>query len=119
MIAICTNPLDDEVVRYIVINYANLLTPVERSALRAARAEARSLLRGSAADRILEMWTDAAPPEAKALTAGGELACMRRLAERLWRDAAEHIAFNTCPQCGGLAKTATTKLCHRCWHDWH
>ncbi|TNE88185.1 MAG: hypothetical protein EP330_16145 [Deltaproteobacteria bacterium] len=117
MIAICTDPLDDEVVRYLVDSYPHLLSPVERSALRAVRAAARSSEGGGAA-RLLELWTNAAP-EARELTAGGVAPCMRRLAERLWREHAEDIAFNTCPHCGGLAKSPSTKLCHHCWYDWH
>jgi hypothetical protein len=58
-------------------------------------------------------------PEILALLENGIEQFRKNTAERIFRDNADKIFFNNCPQCGKLARTPEAKQCRYCGYSWH
>ena len=58
-------------------------------------------------------------PEVLSLLSEGGDAFIERTAQRILHEHPDKVAFNSCPQCGGLARTPRARQCRFCGFDWH
>lgn len=95
--------MTDEAIAYILDHYPHLLTLEEAAALKQS-ISGQETVRNVAVQELLK---------------NGPTAFRRHTAERIVKDHAEEIFFNTCPRCGKLARTPKARQCRYCRDDWH
>ncbi len=116
----------EELNRYIVRWYADLMTDVEKKAQRHLSATLKATMGGSdlvAQEEARSSETHArllsAEPEVLRLTRDGWDSFIERTAARILKDNGARLNFNRCLRCKGLARTPTSKQCRFCGNDWH
>lgn len=110
----------DELTRYIVTYYPNLMTSKEKAAYRASFAEekAENLERGKFQTMLRERWRSN-DPEVVALLKNGPEEFLRNVRHRILREQANEVFLNYCPKCGALTKSPKARQCPKCFHSWH
>ena len=114
--------LDDSTREYIW-HYFQFLTPEESAAIM------HYDITHQFGDRIKRDGVDVQPdfirtriskdPKVLALLENGIEQFKINTIERIYRESADKIFFNNCPQCGKLARTPEAKQCRFCSYSWH
>ena len=110
----------DELTRYIVSYYPNLMTPSEKLAQRSSIAEekAENLEPGTLQTMLRKKWCSN-DPEVLALLKDGRETFLRNVRDRILREHANEVFLNYCPKCGALTKTPKAQQCPACFYSWH
>lgn len=110
----------DELTRYIVTYYPNLMTIKEKAAYKASLGEekAESLEPGNFQRITRESW-GSRDPEVLALLENGREEFLRRVKDKILQEHADEVFLNYCPRCGALTRTPTAKQCPKCFFSWH
>jgi hypothetical protein len=120
---------DRDIAHYVFRWYRNLLTPLEKQALKhlytamqATTIKADIEAQGEdekAAGRYRSL-TDLMSDDADVLhlSDGGFEGFIERTSARILDENRHLVFFNRCPKCGGLARTPTARQCRYCAHEW-
>jgi hypothetical protein len=113
--------IDKETARYIIIYFSNLMTAIERLALRHSRSTFK--LEGVENERLTKAYYKtgwlSTDPEVLRLLQDGDNQFMINCAERILRENGDGVFLNYCTNCGKLARTPQAKQCRFCGYDWH
>lgn len=109
----------NDLTRYVITNYAGLMTPQEfqgyRTAIRREKIEYSS---NPAMQRMLQKVLVSEDPQVIALLADGDEAFLDRVRDRIIREHPDQVFLNYCPRCGIIARTPRAKLCVKCYFEW-
>jgi hypothetical protein len=111
----------EDIIEYISIYCTAFYNEIEKKAMRHHVAQVKFL---PYKDRIEKM-TDAYnrdnsdDPNVLQLLENGIQEFHRNAAERVLNEHFNELTLNTCPKCGGIARTPTAKQCRYCKHNWH
>ena len=110
----------DELTRYVVTYYPELMTVKERAAYKALVAEkkAENAGPGSLQDMILKKW-GTKDPDVLALLENGPEEFLHNVRGRILREHPDQVFLNYCPKCGALTNTPKAKQCPKCFFSWH
>ncbi len=113
--------IDKKTAHYIVLYFGNLMTGVERLALRHSRSTFK--LDGVENEKLTKVYYKAgwlSPDlEVLKLLEDGDDQFMINCAERILKENSDKVFLNYCPNCGRLARTPQAKQCRFCGFDWH
>ena len=122
----------DELSRYLLDNYSQLLTQEEKAASSVignmATAEAARQLADKASHkkrRELLKLAEALEANVKVdsknrvLLDDGKARFYSNISARLLREHGGDIILNRCPKCGSLCRTPKAKQCSKCFRAWH
>ncbi len=106
--------------RYILNNYADLMTAEERAAYRLVHADAKAQDSDSPAMQatLRRRWVSD-DPQVQGLLRDGAEAFFRNTRDRILGAHAGDLTLNRCPRCGALARTPRARQCPKCFHSWH
>ena len=110
----------EDIIEYISIYCTAFYNEVEKKAMRHHVAQVKFL---PYKDRIEKMTIayerdNSNDPEVLKLLKNGIQEFHKNAAERVFNELFNELTLNTCPKCGGIARTPTTKQCRYCEHDW-
>ncbi|HSQ23210.1 MAG TPA: hypothetical protein VLN44_02310 [Pyrinomonadaceae bacterium] len=110
----------DDLARYIVNHYQNLMTLEEKAAYKSVLGETKVANTDNMAMKhaLQEHWVSD-NPRVCALLANGADAFMANVRDRILREHPNDILLNHCPRCRALAKTPTARQCPKCFFSWH
>lgn len=110
----------DELTRYIVTNYPNLMTFKEKAAHKASFADekAEALEPGNLQTMLRERWASS-DLEVVALLKNGREEFLRDVRDRILREHANEVFLNYCSKCGALTKSPKARQCPKCFYSWH
>jgi ribosomal protein L40E len=110
----------DELTKYIVTCYPNLMTFKEKAANKAFLAEekAENLEPGNMQRMLRKSW-GSSDPDVLSLMANGREEFLRAVRDRIMDEHSDEVFLNYCPKCGALAKTPRAKQCPKCFFSWH
>ena len=110
----------DELTKYIVTYYPNLMTIKEKIAYKASIAEekAENLEPGNLQQMLREKW-GSSDPDVLLLLENGREEFLRQVKDRILREDADKVFLNYCPKCGALTKTPKARQCPKCFFSWH
>jgi hypothetical protein len=110
----------DDVARYIVNHYQNLMTLEEKAAYKSVLGELKVANADNVAmkNALRERWVSD-NPDVRTLLANGSDAFMANVRDRILREHTNDVFLNHCPRCGALAKTPTARQCPKCFFSWH
>ena len=109
----------DDLTKYVIIHYGNLMTPLEFQGYRSVMGQEKMAVVNSAAIRArLQKMFVSEDPEVVAMLANGSDAFLIGVRERILREHSDSVFLNYCPRCGALTRTPRAKLCLKCYHEW-
>ena len=109
----------DDLARYVIRHYANLMTKKEYLAYKALIIDQKAESSPPAlAARIRKTW-GTEDPTVRAMLDQGSEKLMQAICDRIMRDHPGELIINRCIKCGGLAQTPKAKQCLHCGYDWH
>jgi hypothetical protein len=127
----CTKLMDD-LARYIINYYSNLMTRNERAAhstvigeAKAKFAEDDALQRGISENIRKEMSEFirkdlvSSDPRVLRLLKDGKEAFFLAVRDRILKEHSDKVFLNRCPRCSALARTPTAKQCPKCFFSRH
>jgi hypothetical protein len=111
----------EDIIEYISIYCTDFYNEVEKKAMRHYVAQVKFL---PYKDRVEKMTIayhrdNSNEPEVLKLLENGIQDFHRNAAERVLNEHFNELTLNTCPKCGGIARTPTAKQCRYCKHNWH
>lgn len=111
---------EDELDRYVLAYYPNLMTQLESLGHKAAHAEEKAESSSSAnmANKLREKWGSTDNPEVVAALSDGLNVFRRRVRNRIVNEHSEEIFINRCSKCNKLVKTPMAKMCLWCGFSW-
>lgn len=110
----------DELSRYIIVYYPQLMTEEERLAHRhLVTLEKIAKTDSSSRKRLMERRWLSSDSTVLQLFENGEETFFLNVSSRILTQHREQIFLNHCPKCGALAKTPKAKQCAKCYHSWH
>jgi hypothetical protein len=116
--------MNNELARYIVTYFTELLTQKEKLGLKHLRSKYKIEhsnhrdnidLRVQAYKRIGWITED---KDVLELVSGGEDELDRKIAARILAEHSDKVFINNCPSCGRLARTPFARQCRHCGHSW-
>lgn len=110
----------DELTKYIVTYYPNLMTFKEKAAYKTSFVEekAENLGPGKLQRTLRERW-GSNDPEVLALLKNGREEFLHQVRERILREHPDEVFLNYCSKCGALTNTPKAKQCPKCFFSWH
>jgi hypothetical protein len=110
-----------ETAEYIIMHYSNLLSLLEKAALRHHRSKLK--LEKAENDKVADLyykkgWLSENPKVLNYLS-NGYVSFVIGCAERILQEASNKVILNHCPNCQRLARTPFAKQCRHCHHNWH
>ena len=109
----------DDLTRYVLHNFGNLMTEQEFALYRWLQVEANMESWSPQNKRVAEEhWKPADDQLTKALKED-PVAFLQEIRDRIIKDHDSDIIINRCPRCNGLVATPKAKQCKHCGHDWH
>lgn len=110
----------DELTKYIVTYYPNLMTLKEKAAYKTSFVEekAENLEPGNLQRTLRERW-GSNDPEVLALLKNGREEFLNQVRARILLEHADEVFLNYCPKCGALTNTPKAKQCPKCFFSWH
>ncbi len=116
--------MDNELSKYIVNYFTDLLTDKEKLGLKHLRSKYKiehSDNKDNIEQRVRAYKTMGWLTEDKEileLVSGGEEDLDRKIADRILREHRDKVFINNCPSCGRLARTPFARQCRHCGHNW-
>ena len=110
----------EDIIEYISIYCTDFYNEAEKKAMRHHVAQVKFL---PFKDRVEKMAVayerdSTEDPEVLKLLENGIQDFHKKSAERVLNEHFQELTLNTCPNCGGIARTPTAKQCRYCEHDW-
>jgi ribosomal protein L40E len=109
----------DELTRYIIKNYGNLMTATEAAAYKNVIIEGKveHTSSESVKAKLRQSWITG-DAEVKELLKNGPDVFLEIVRERILKEHSDQVILNRCPKCNALARTPTAKQCPKCFYNW-
>ncbi|MDE5492245.1 hypothetical protein [Elizabethkingia meningoseptica] len=111
--------MDKETASYIITYFSNLMTDLEKLALRHHIHIGKTSVNSTMQKMLIEKGWIQTNPNVLDLLKNGYEEFEMNVASRIMAETPEKVFLNNCPKCNKLARTPNAKQCRHCGYNWH
>lgn len=110
--------MDKETASYIITYFSNLMTDLEKLALRHHIHIGKTSVNSTMQKMLIEKGWIQTNPNVLDLLKNGYEEFETNVASRIMAETPEKVFLNNCPKCNKLARTPNAKQCRNCEYSW-